>query len=299
MEKIKLTFLGTSQAIPTPNRNHTAIILQYKNENILIDCGEGTQRQFRKANLSPTKVTRLLITHRHGDHILGIPGLLQTLILNNYQKTLYIYGPKGTKKFMKELQKLFIPKSNIKIHVEEVTHVCFETKDFKITALPLDHNTICNGYLFTEKDKIKIDKKKLSKYHIPNKKDISKLAQGKNIKSKGKTIRAKDLTTVEKGRKISFIFDTKLCPNVVKLAKDNTLAIIESTYSKDEADRAKEHKHMTSVQAATAAKKAKAQQLILTHISQRYENKENKLLKEATSIFKNTKIAKDLMKVEL
>jgi len=93
-EKITITFLGTSQAIPTARRNHTAILLQYKAENLLIDCGEGTQRQFRKARLNPCKITKLLITHWHGDHILGIPGLLQTLLLNQYNKTLEIYGPR-------------------------------------------------------------------------------------------------------------------------------------------------------------------------------------------------------------
>ena len=94
-----LTFLGTSQAIPTKSRNHTAMLLRYEDEMILVDCGEGTQRQFRKAEINPCKLTKLLITHWHGDHILGIPGLLQTLALNNYNKTLDVYGPSGTKRF--------------------------------------------------------------------------------------------------------------------------------------------------------------------------------------------------------
>ena len=103
---IKLTFLGTSDSIPTEERNHTSILLTYEGENILIDCGEGTQRQIRKAKLNPCKITRILITHWHGDHVLGIPGLLQTLSMSGYNKTLYIYGPEGTKKFMKELLKI-------------------------------------------------------------------------------------------------------------------------------------------------------------------------------------------------
>src|SRR4030067_2460046 len=101
--KIPITFLGTSQSIPTEKRNHTAVLLKYKDENILVDCGEGTQRQFRKAHLNPCKVTRILITHGHGDHVLGLPGLLSTLSLSGYQKTLCIYGPKGTKEFVKEM----------------------------------------------------------------------------------------------------------------------------------------------------------------------------------------------------
>ena len=116
--KIPITFLGTSQAIPTAKRNHTSILLSYNSENILIDCGEGTQRQFRKAKINPCKLTKLLITHWHGDHILGIPGLLQTLALNNYNRTLEIYGPKGTKKFMNLMQQIFFKVGKIKIIVK-------------------------------------------------------------------------------------------------------------------------------------------------------------------------------------
>ena len=108
MEKIKITFLGTSDSIPTKERNHTSILLNYKNENILIDCGEGTQRQFKKANLNPCRLTSILITHWHGDHILGLPGLLQTLAMQNYNRTLKIYGPRNTKKFAEEIMKMFV-----------------------------------------------------------------------------------------------------------------------------------------------------------------------------------------------
>ena len=130
-EKINLTFLGTSQAIPTAKRNHTSILLQYKAENILIDCGEGTQRQFRKAKLNPCKLTRILITHWHGDHILGLAGLLQTLLLNGYSKTMYIYGPKGTKQDLSALIDLLVPYNKIPLVVQEVSEGKFlETKDF-------------------------------------------------------------------------------------------------------------------------------------------------------------------------
>ena len=103
---IKITFLGTSDSVPSLKRNHTAILLTYKGENILVDCGEGTQRQFRKAGLNPCKVTRILLTHKHADHTLGLPGLLKTLSLTGYQKTLFIYGPRGIKKFMENLRHL-------------------------------------------------------------------------------------------------------------------------------------------------------------------------------------------------
>ena len=116
--KIKITFLGTADAIPSVRRNHSAVFLSYDAENILFDCGEGTQRQFRKARLNPGKVTRILITHLHGDHVLGLPGLMQTLSLSNYNKTLYIYGPKGTKQFVREMLNTFKFQENYPIKVE-------------------------------------------------------------------------------------------------------------------------------------------------------------------------------------
>src|SRR3989344_9655885 len=118
MEKVNLAFLGTGNAIPTIKRNHTSILFSYKNENILIDCGEGTQRQFRHLQISPSKLTRILITHWHGDHILGLPGLFQTLAMNNYQKTLQIYGPKGTKNKIDAIKDLV--NVQIKLQVHEV-----------------------------------------------------------------------------------------------------------------------------------------------------------------------------------
>ena len=156
---MKLTFLGTSSMLPTKDRNTTAILLSHKAENILIDCGEGTQRQLRKAKISPAKITRLLITHWHGDHVLGIPGLLETLAKQGYTKTLYIYGPKGTENFMKEMYKTFISQYNeVKIKIKEITknEKFIDEKDFTISSLKLDHTTTCYGYSFQEKDKKKL-----------------------------------------------------------------------------------------------------------------------------------------------
>ena len=296
--KIPITFLGTSQAIPTATRNHTAILLQYKNENILIDCGEGTQRQFRKAKINPCKLTKILITHWHGDHILGLPGLFQTLVLNGYNKTLHIYGPKGTKKYIKEFSNFF-PIKKLKVKIQEGTGKFLETKDFEISALPLQHGCPCNGYVFKEKQKIRIDKNKLKKLKIKDQTKIAQLAKGKSIKINGKIIHPSQITYKQPSRKITFILDTKLCPNVNKLAKDSELLILEATYSKKESALAKKYGHMTTEHSAKIAKKANAKKLILTHISQRYEFKEKMLLNEAKKIFPNTTIAKDLMEVEV
>jgi len=296
--EIPITFLGTSQAIPTARRNHTSILLQYSGENILIDCGEGTQRQFRKAKLNPCKITRILITHWHGDHILGLAGLLQTLLLNGYNKTLYIYGPKGTKQDLHELIRLLVPYNKIPIAVREVSEgKILETKDFYIESIPLKHGIPCNAYSFVEKDKTRLDRAKLKKLKLPNSPILGKLAKGEDIMFNGKKIKAKDIVYHEKGKKITIILDTALIENCYKIAKGSDLVISEAVYLNNEKELAELHEHLTAEQAGEIAKRANAKKLYLAHLSQRYDNNEKLILKEAKKKFKNTFIAEDLMSI--
>ena len=291
---IKVTFLGTSDAVPSARRNHTAMLLTYDGENILIDCGEGTQRQFRKAKLNPCKVTRILLTHKHADHTLGLPGLLKTLELSGYNKTLFIYGPKGIKLFMKNLFNAFGNIKKYKIEVKEVSGKFFEKADFYLEAQSMTHSVPCNAYSFVKKGQIRIDKNKLKKSGLPLDKNLQKLKQGKDISYKGKKFKTTDLTFLENGKKISFVFDTSLNKNLFKLIKDSDLLISESTFSSDLKEKAKEVHHLTSDQAAETAKKAGVKKLILTHVSQRYEKNMKQILSEAKKIFKNSFLVDDL-----
>ena len=298
---ITITFLGTSQAIPTAKRNHTAILLQYSGENILIDCGEGTQRQFRKAKLNPCRITRFLITHWHGDHILGIPGLLQTLIMNGYSRKLHIYGPKGTGYYMRKIIEIFVPYCNLDMEIHEVSEGKFlETKEFCIEAIPMKHSMIpCNAYAFSEKSKNRLDRAKLRKLKVPNSPLLGDLAKGKDITVNGRKIKAKDVLYHEAGKKVSVVLDTKLVPNCYKIAKDSDLLISEAVYLKSEAELADLHEHLTAEQAGDIAKKSKSKILYLSHLSQRYDGNEKLILAEAKKKFKNTFIAEDLMQVSL
>src|SRR3989344_6687172 len=181
--KIPIIFLGTGQAIPTIKRNHTSIWLEYKDEVILVDCGEGTQRQIRKAKLNPCRITRILITHWHGDHILGLPGLLQTLALNGYNKTLHVYGPKGTRTYFSEIMNIFIFQGKLKTQIHEIEKgKLLETPEFIIDSLQMSHGTPCLAYSFIEKDKFRIDKEKLKKLKLSSSPLIKELKAGKNIK---------------------------------------------------------------------------------------------------------------------
>lgn len=296
MEKITLTFLGTSNAVPTPKRNHTAMLLTYKNENILIDCGEGTQRQFKFAKLSANKITRLLLTHMHGDHVLGIPGLFQTLKMNDYSKVLEIYGPRGTERFIDGLEQLF--KIKIKTQVKEVFSKFVESDDFYIEASAMKHDSPCNAYSFVIKNKYRLDPTKLKKLKLPNSPLLKQLAEGKDIVYESKKIKASDVSYHEKGRKITFILDTTINDAAIELAKDSDILVCEASFSNQESQLAQERMHLTAEQAATIAKKANVKQLILTHISQRYEHNPKIILEEAKKVFKNVTLAKDLEVVE-
>ena len=157
MKHMKVTFLGTGNAIPTKLRNHSAIIVELENETVLVDCGEGTQRQFKYAQFSPHKINRLFITHWHGDHILGIPGFLQTLAMTDYQKTLHIYGPRGTEKQMEAIRQIMLG-IRIKIEVHEISKgIVLENKVFQIVAEEMNHDIPTLAYSFILKDTLRLD----------------------------------------------------------------------------------------------------------------------------------------------
>ena len=293
MEEIKLTFLGTGSAIPTKEHNHPAVLASFANENILIDCGEGTQRQFKIAGLNYMKLTRIFITHWHGDHILGLPGLFQTLALNGYNKILKVYGPKGTNRFIELIQELIFD-YHINLEVHEVSGRFLDENLFFAEAAEMHHGTPANAYSITLKDKIKLNKKKLKKFKLPNSPILGELASGKDVIFNGKKIKAKDVTYIDKGKKLTVVLDTSYNKNAIELAKNSDVLIAESSYSAEETAKAQEYRHLTAPQTAEIAKKSKSKRLILVHLSQRYEHDPRIIEKEAKKIFKNVKIAKEL-----
>ncbi len=298
-EKIKIVFLGTSDSVPSASRNHPSMWLNYKGENILFDCGEGTQRQIRKAKLNPCKITKILITHWHADHVLGLPGLLKTLEMSGYRKTLHIYGPKGTKLLMKSLLKLFAFRTDYQIKIEEVNGKFFENEDFYLESEKMDHRVPCNAYNFVKKGKLRIDKIKHSQFKITSGKHLQKLKQGKAISYKGKKYSAKTLTYSEGEKKVSFVLDTAFNKKISPFVKEADVFICESAFSSEIKEKAEERYHMTAKKAGEAAKKAKVKKLFLIHISQRYSKNLEQILKEAKKIFKNSYLPKDLDSLEI
>jgi ribonuclease Z len=296
---MELTFLGTSSMVPTKERNHAGIFLAYRNEGILFDCGEGMQRQFKIAGIALPKITRILITHWHGDHVLGLPGVMQTLSALNYEGTLRIYGPKGTKKRIEALFEAFVFDRKLDFEVHEVNEgIFFENRDFRLEAFEMDHGIETFAFKFIEKDARKIDMKKSKKLGLPEGPLIGKLQDGHSVELKGKTITPEDVSQLEPGRKIAYVTDTNVCNNCYKAAQDSDVFICEATYTSKLSDKSEEHNHMTAKQAAHIANNSNVKKLVLTHFSARYKTT-TEVEDDAKNLFENTTCAQDFMKIKL
>ncbi len=295
---MKITFLGTSCMVPTKERNHPGFLLDYKTHGILFDCGEGIQRQFKIAKIKPTKVNKILISHWHGDHVLGLPGILSTLSSSNYEGTIELYGPKGTKNHYEYMLKAFTNKIEMNIKIIEVSNgIIFENDDFFLESYELEHGTPTVGFRFIEKDRLRINTAKAKKIGLTEGPLMGQLQKGENITFNGEEINYKDITYIVEGKKISYISDTIFCKNTLKIAKDADILICESTYHSDQENKAEEYNHLTSFQAATIASKSNVQKLVLTHFSQRYKNIDE-ILKDAKQIFSDTVCAYDFMTIK-
>jgi len=294
---IELIVLGTSCMQPTKERNHVGILLNYQTENLLFDCGENIQRQLRIANIKPAKITKIFISHWHGDHVLGLPGLMNSMAADNFSKKLEIYGPKGTKKNIKYLLKAFVSKKIIDYKIIEIgsktKKINFE--DFYIESKELSHGIPCFGYSFIEKDKRRIKANFIQK--IPGIL-LGKLQGGQSIQYNHQIISPKEATFIVPGKKITFIMDTRPCDNYLKLANNSDLLFSESTYLDEHKEKAREFNHMTAKEAGLLANQANVKKLILLHFSPRYKDL-SQMREEATTVFKNVICAEDFMKFKV
>ncbi|MEM5790644.1 MAG: ribonuclease Z [Candidatus Aenigmatarchaeota archaeon] len=299
---ILITFLGTVSGIPSKERNHPSIAIEYfgeKKDTILFDCGEGTQLQLMKANISFMKINKIFITHWHADHFAGLIPLLQTMNLEKRKKELKIFGPEA-EKFVSNILKLGyfgckFPVKAINTPLEgDVTSLIDESEEYEIYSIPVLHTIPSVAYCFKEKDRWKIDEKKLKELGLKRGYWLRKLKKDKEAIYKGRKINIEDVGKIKKGLKIVYSGDTKPCDNMIKISMDADLLIHDATFLEEQEGKA----HADVKQAAKIAKKANVKQLILTHISRRYTDAK-KLEEEAKKIFENTKVAHDFMKVIL
>ncbi|TPR21660.1 ribonuclease Z [Apilactobacillus timberlakei] len=299
---MQLEFLGTGSGVPGKFRNVSATALKLLDECNsvwLFDCGEGTQQQILRSNLKPRKINKIFITHLHGDHIFGLPGLLSSRSFQGGNTPVTIYGPRGVRDFVEISLGVSQTKLSYKINYEEFDEpgVLLNNKQFEVYADSLDHQIESFGYRVVEKDhqgELLVDKLKAAK--IPSGPVYGKLKNGETVTlDDGRTIDGNDfIGESQKGRIITIIGDTRSNPNSYKLAENADVLVHESTFGKGESRLAHNYYHSTNMQAAKLAKKANVDKLLLTHISARYTGKMAiELQKQAQSIFNNTRVVKD------
>ncbi|WP_185876821.1 ribonuclease Z [Blattabacterium cuenoti] len=306
MKKPSLTVLGCHSSIPTNNKFHpTSQILEMKGYSFLIDCGEGTQVQLRKAKIKFNKIIHIFISHLHGDHFFGLIGLLSTFHLLGREKSISIYAPKGLKEIINVHFKWSYTKLKYYIYHIELSskklEKIMEDKQVEVFSFPLKHRIYTNGFLFKEKyhdRKLNMD----SIRKIPDIKitDYKNLKIGKDFKTNnGKIIKNKELT-FDPPKRLSYAFcsDTSFHLSIIEYIKYVDLLYHESTFLKKEENRANNTGHSTAFQAAYIAKKAKVKKLLLGHYSNRFPNIKE-FEEEAKKIFSNVEASEPLKKYYL
>ncbi|MCH9621294.1 MAG: Ribonuclease Z [Chlamydiia bacterium] len=291
-----LTILGSSSQQPTRMRNHGAYLLRLNGEGFLFDPGEGTQRQFIHAGIAPPTVTRIFISHFHGDHCLGFGSMLMRLNLDRVEHEIHCYYPKSGKKYFDRLRYGTIYHEKIKVveHPIDEAGLVHDDGEFCIYAEFLDHGVDNVAFRVQEKDERKYQRDKLEELGIYGE-SMRRLRVDGEVKIDGKTIKLEDVSFMRKGDSFVYISDTRMCDSAIKIAKDATMLLCESTYLDEANQMAYKNHHLTAKQAAEIAKQAQAKKLILTHFSARYLDLSLFEI-EARKIFRRTNVAEDLKK---
>lgn len=295
---MKLTILGCYAATPRTLTNPTSQVLEIKNHLFLIDCGEGTQVQLRKHKIKFSRINHIFISHLHGDHFFGLPGLISTFRLLGREKEMHIYGPKGIKEAITLLLKLGDSWTNYPLRFHELTskknEVIYEDEKVYVETIPLDHRIYTNGFLFREKlGERKLNVDAVAKYKI-DKAYFQNIKNGKDVLlDTGEVISNPKLTfDPPKPKSYAFCSDTAYKPDIIDQIKNSSVLYHESTFLESENHLSAKTKHATAKEAATIADAAEVETLILGHYSTRYKSIEL-FRKEASGIFPNTLLAED------
>ena len=311
---MNITFLGTSSGVPTLTRNVSSLALKLSQtaEVWLFDCGEGTQHQLMKSNIKSSQIKKIFITHMHGDHIYGLPGLLATLGLSGNSNGIEIYGPSELKSFVTSALESSFCKLSFPLRFREVedfaslNKILFENDKLKVHCACLKHRLPAYGYRVSEKDKPGVfDIKKAEDSNIPPGPIYSELQAGKTVQLKdGRSFNGQDFCgSHRKGERCVYCTETVFSETAVNLSKNADLLVHESTFSKADEKMAYEKLHSTTIMAAKTALLSNVKKLIITHLSPRYTQrspiKPSDLLKEAQKIFPNTYLAKDFLTAEI
>jgi ribonuclease Z len=296
--------LGTSSGKPTLRRNVSALALVRQAEWMLFDCGEGTQIQIARAGLSPNRLSAIFITHLHGDHFNGLPGLLSTMGLDRRERGLTLIGPVGIREYLEVLSRLKVLFVSYPLELRELgakADIAYETDQYVVQAKPLDHRIFALGYRYQEKPRPgRFDVERARALGVSEGPLFGRLQSGKQVTlDDGRVIEPDQVLGPERaGKSAAYCTDTRPCRAAVELGSDADLLIHEATYTEELAKEALEYGHSTAAQSALIARESGAARLMITHFSTRYADVAP-LLVEARSIFPATIAAEDLTAVDI
>lgn len=300
-----LTILGFNSAIPTVNTSPTSQLLEMEERCFLIDCGEGTQVQLRKAKARFSKINHIFISHLHGDHCFGLPGLIASFRLLGRDVPLHIYGPKGIKKMLETIFTITETHRGFELIYHELdkdeSEKIYEDSRVEVYTIPLDHRIYCNGYLFKEKPKDRhLNMQEISKYKEIETCDYHNLKAGKDFELSDGYVLKNEILTTEPAPPVSYAFcsDTRYLESVIPIIKNVTVLYHESTFLHDLKEMADYTGHTTALEAARIARKAEVEKLILGHFSNRYGDL-TVFTDEARTVFPNTFLPKALEVVKI
>jgi ribonuclease Z len=296
-----VTFLGTASQVPTRSRNHNAVFLAWDDLGILFDPGEGTQRQLLLAGISASQITHVCITHFHGDHCLGLAGIVQRLSLDRVPHPVTIAYPKSGQMFFERLRHAssfyetatLIPRP-IDVGAGEEIEVC-HAGAARLLTRALEHGIDCQGYRLQEDDARRMLPQKLEAAGVRGP-AVRELMQKGQLEVAGRMVRLDEVSEPRPGQAFALVMDTRPCPGAVALARGVDLLVCESTYQQAEAQEAQDHFHMTAAQAAEMARDGDVRRLALTHFSQRYDATDG-FRREAAAIHSDVAVAEDLSRV--
>ncbi len=302
----ELVILGTAAQVPTRERNHNGYFLRWENDGILFDPGEGTQRQMTYADVRASSIRHIALTHFHGDHCLGLPGVVQRINLDKAQQPVHLHYPASGQCCLNHMLNGSVYQKNAEFieHPAEcedgadgqhpgLTEL-FRSASLVISCAPLDHRAPCVGYRIDEPDARTILPQKLAQFGLKPGPAVGMLKQSSQITlPDGRIVTIDDVSAARRGQSYAHVMDTRPCPGALRLARNADILLCEATYLEDQAQQANEYMHMTAKQAAILARESGAKKLILTHFSQRYIGLGDHLA-QAREVFPDTFIARDL-----
>lgn len=295
----ELVVLGTASQVPTRQRNHNGYLLRWDGEGLLFDPGEGTQRQMLHAGVSATALTRICVTHFHGDHSLGLAGVIQRINLDRVPHPVHAYYPASGQVFFDRLRQAsaFHETAELRPHpVAEPGPLDAPGAPFALEAVRLSHPVDSFGYRLTEPDGLSLLPERLAALGLRGP-AVGALRREGRIEVGGRTVTLDEVSEVRRGQRFAFVMDTRLCDGVASLAEGADLLVIEATFLEADAHLAEEHGHLTAAQAGRAAAEAGVRTLVLTHFSQRYPDLDGHLAEARKHFDGELVVAEDLARV--